>query len=379
MAFRQGGQADLGLIGVEPREDPAHRRRSWEFFGAPHHWNQKSLEDFLSGEGWKEINVRSRLRRQGQTVRIFHAISPPFRSQGCDSGFWQHTNTSNSCHITISLQGPRGLRKRPSLATEWVSGLKKKWTGTAPVVAPPAPQDSDLEDTINPEEGATPPAQESPSDTFRCKRPKVTPSTTAVGPATTSTTEFPAWTCCDDHGSGDCGFRAIARALAHDQGKDLSKDKIVTEASRLRTFAVGHLLKNKDQFVTNDQRAGAPEPASFEDYVMLASRRNFWIDGLLLHALSTRLGRILIVFVWNVEDSAWERHVLAPEFEKNLAKSIQKGSPLCLLLWGGHYRSLLPHKATVVPEDWLRETPGIPPLFSPLLYRIILPAERPFH
>ena len=61
---------------------------------------------------------------------------------------------------------------------------------------------------------------------------------------------------------------------------------------------------------------------------MLASRRNFWIDGLLLHALSTRLGRILIVFVWNVEDSAWERHVLAPEFEKNLAKSIQKGFSL---------------------------------------------------
>lgn len=95
---------------------------------------------------------------------------------------------------------------------------------------------------------------------------------------------------------------------------------MISEASRLRTLCVGHLLKNKggyenffapDPQATADQRDGHAEPDSFADYIMLASKKNFWIDGLLLMGLSNRLGRAFVVFMWSDRDSAWDRHVLA--------------------------------------------------------------------
>lgn len=86
--------------------------------------------------------------------------------------------------------------------------------------------------------------------------------------------------------------------------------------NRLHTLAVGHLLKNKtdvepffapDPSATPGQRNGQPEPDTFSDYVMLAAKKNFWVDGLLLAGLSHRLKRALVVFSWNAEDGAWER------------------------------------------------------------------------
>ena len=90
------------------------------------------------------------------------------------------------------------------------------------------------------------------------------------------------------------------RSLAVTQGKDYKKSKVVSEASRLRTLCVGHLLKNKadyedffapDPEATMEQRHGQEEPECFDDYIMLASKKNFWVDRLLLTGLSHRLGR----------------------------------------------------------------------------------------
>lgn len=123
------------------------------------------------------------------------------------------------------------------------------------------------------------------------------------------------------------------------QGRDSSREQIVSEGSRLRMLAVGHLLKNKEDFepffapdpiAIPGQKDGQPEPDTFSDYVMIGAKKNFWVGGLLLAELSHRIKRALVVFSWNAEDGAWERHVLAKKFEDGKAKS-PEGPPVCLV------------------------------------------------
>ena len=118
------------------------------------------------------------------------------------------------------------------------------------------------------------------------------------------------WSITDDHGSGDCGGRAIARSLAVWQGRDLNGEQLVSEGLRLRTVAVGHLLKNKagvefffapDLSATPEQRDGQQEPDNFFDYILV---------------------------VRNADVGAWERHVLAKKIEQGRAKS-PEGPPAC--------------------------------------------------
>lgn len=52
-------------------------------------------------------------------------------------------------------------------------------------------------------------------------------------------TQTDAWVIQDCGGSGDCAFRAIARAFAQIQKKDIPKEKITAEAAQLRVLAVG--------------------------------------------------------------------------------------------------------------------------------------------
>lgn len=360
LAFRQGGQSDIGLVGVDPKETRSSKRTAWELFGAPTHWHQQAIESFLTSEGWTEVAAKTKRRRNGQNVWFVHAICPPFQSHEADNGFWQYTNGDNSCHITVSLQGPR---KRPALPSEKLVGPRKKWTGgPAPSVMATQIDESEEEDASGVADSSV--VAEGPQKKFkqglvaRC-----------VDPDAVFKHKFPDWSIIDDQGSGDCGLRAIARSLAVMQGRDLSREQIVSEGSRLRTLAVGHLLKNKEDFepffapdptATPEQRDGQPEPDTFSDYVMIAAKKNFWVDGLLLAGLSHRIKRALVVFSWNAEDGAWERHVLAKKIEDGKAKS-PEGPPVCLILKDHHYRTVVPKTDQVkFPADWLRETAIVP-------------------
>lgn len=62
LPFRQGGQSDLGLVGVDPKETRSSKRTSRELFGAPTHWHQQAIESFLATEGWKEVAAQTRPR-----------------------------------------------------------------------------------------------------------------------------------------------------------------------------------------------------------------------------------------------------------------------------------------------------------------------------
>ena len=133
---------------------------------------------------------------------------------------------------------------------------------------------------------------------------------------------------------------------------------------------VGHLVNNPANFrdffapdpsCTPDQRDGLPEPDTFGDFCMHASRRNYWADGLMIMGLAQCLGRVFIIFCWNENDKAWQRHVIAPKFDKGLAKGINGAQEVCLLLRNGHYRSFVPKtNTTETPQAWFRETPLAP-------------------
>ena len=371
LALRQGGPHDVGLVGIDPMPNLRDRRRSWELFGAPSHWCQQQIDSFLMSEGWKNVVLKTRVHRRGQGVWLFQAICPPFQNGESDQGCWHYTNSDSTCHMSITLEGPR---KRKAFLTERVTGPKKQWTenGRLPIKKVMATQ-IDVSDSENepPKENCRDSKDNSPRNSQQDgsnKRPKTGLSAPEVNADDLLRKNHPQWQIRDDGGSGDCGFRSIARSLAVMQGKEYETPKVTSEASRLRTLCVGHLLKNKEDYekffapdpeATEVQRDGHAEPDSFPDYIMLASKKNFWIDGLLLMGLSHRLGRAFVIFVWSDLDSAWDRHVLAPAFDQKRAKS-PGGTPVCLVLKSGHYRALVPKSSDVkIPPEWLMETPAV--------------------
>lgn len=369
LALRQGGPHDVGLIGIDPRPESRTRQRSWELYGAPSHWYQHEVESFLTSEGWKSVVLKTRVRRRGQGVWLFQAICPPFQTGDLDGGSWSYTNADGSCHMSITLEGPR---KRKPFQTERLNGPRKQWTDKGhSFTRPQAATQIDSSDSEK-EEPKENPNGNSPRTTQQSgsnKRHKNVLPAGAVSADDWIAQNHPQWQIWDDGGSGDCGFRSTVRSLAVMQGKEYESTKVISEASRLRTLCVGHLLKNKGDYedffapdpqATADQRDGNPEPDSFSDYIMLASKKNFWIDGLMLMGLSHRLGRAFVVFVWSNRDKGWDRHVLAPSFDDKKKAKSPSGTPVCLLLKSGHYRALVPKTSDVkFPQEWLLETPMV--------------------
>ena len=234
------------------------------------------------------------------------------------ASFWQYCNPDGSCHTTVGLEVSR---KRQPLPSESIIAPRKHWTHTSSGTV--ATQlDSDSDELVSDHGTATGRGQHA------SKKSKTKHS--AVDAEHVLQQQFPSRSAKDDGGTGDCAFRAIARVLAFQQNKDLSDEKIVSEASRLRTLTVGHLTKNKETFSSfwaidpdsrPDQRDHLDEPETFSHYIMAAS--NFWVDELLLPALPHRLGRVIITFVWHPLGGAWQRHVLAPAFENHIASHSQ--------------------------------------------------------
>ena len=371
VALRQQGPHHLGLIGLTNHTSPMAKRRAWEIYGAPSHWYQEHITEFLSSEGWKDIQVRKKLRRRHQHVWLVHATCPPFQNEDPEQAtYWQYSDPQGEVHISITLE-KRPAKKVPP--GERLQAPKKKWTdpksfeqlgNTASSalhspsdVTPPIPEREDGKDR-------------SPRRNSGKGKAEAISSMPPVIAEEVFSRLHPDWTFHDDGGTGDCGFRSIARSIAVSQNKDLTIEKIITEGSRLRTMATGDLIKHAETFggffahdplETPAQRDFQPSPKDFQDYCMIASRRNFWIDGLLLYGLAHRLGCVFTIFNWNKRDEAWGRHVVSSKYEKAVAVPGQpKAHTVCLALKDGHYRALLPADKTIqIPNEWFAETPQV--------------------
>ena len=102
------------------------KRRAWEIYGAPSHWYQEHITEFLSSEGWKDIQVRTKLRRRHQHVWLVHATCPPFQNEDPEQAtYWQYSDPQGEVHISITLE-KRPAKKVPP--GERLQAPKKKWT-----------------------------------------------------------------------------------------------------------------------------------------------------------------------------------------------------------------------------------------------------------
>ena len=178
----------------------------------------------------------------------------------------------------------------------------------------------------------------------------------------------PGWKVNDPKGQGDCGFRSIAQAMTFSQQTTLDEQQLEREACKLRVLSVGHLVKNKhtdqnewqpDATATVEQCAGQDIPQDFSDYCMVISKKKFWMDGMMIHALMERLGTVIVVFVWNGEDKTWSRTVFARKFQDDVAQISKNGTaPVALLLQNQHFFLLQPEdKDAAMPLAWMKKTP----------------------
>ena len=397
LALRQAPSDDLGIVGGAADEAACSTAKPWVLHWAPPSWDQEDVLSFLQSQKWSAITVHARRRaaRKGDPpVWPLRAVPP-------ESACSLATHTFADGERSLFL-GPPAVRPcRPSVA-EKVPGPRRLSTSLseAPAPAPaPAPTQLDGDGDVTIAESASAAARPDakrasdqpteavgPAKHHRAPHGGVSgsapPSGTSAAPLpgnavdaddvlrlVLAETSAPAsWSLRELRNNGDCGFLAAAGAIAWSQGLSLDSAELGRQAARLRLLAVGHMAKHEASYSpswapdSSDQPqmfGSRPIPTCWREYIGAAAAKGFWVDGLLMRALSERTGHPIIVFRFDPVFKAWSRGVVAPWFAHGSATGPAGRSPLALVLRDGHYRALLPQVDAPFPSGWLRETASI--------------------
>ena len=393
LAYRQGGGANLGLIGAEPLDFSPPKATVWWVYDTPRSWLQEDLEDFLSEQQWRQTKVLSRRRlgsrKKASSSHVWVVKALPRETLTLDPPYTYADDTS-----CITITPEEGPRRQVPKTSEPLRAPRRKGGAPSGVWAAEddvAPTQLDAEVIDDDEEdegslhkarsfGAEPKAkasddkQRSRPHPYTKERPKqdrkVAVGTSLaqeeVDPDRLLLNQNPSWTLHDNQGAGDCGFRSFAQGLAFASGKQLSEAQLACEASKLRLLAVAHLNKHVDTFAPQwaqdpeekpEHRGFQPEATTFKEYTQLATRRDFWLDGMLLAALCERVGTPCVVWSLKAGTSSWQRSVIAPWIENGQAQAARKAvKGVALVLRDGHYRTFKPPDSESVPTQWLLET-----------------------
>eukprot|EP00435_Cladocopium_sp_Y103_P072435 s132_g40.t1 len=372
LAFRQGGGSDLGLVGGNAMDFPTNTSKQFILQGTPKHWETHYVVKLLNDQKWSQVEVLTRRRgHHGQNGPqwVFKG-TPPENSGGVT--YWYFADTAGDCAVHMNIF-PEGPRKRKVPLAEWVTPLKKRWVDNK---RDPPKRDLSIvvpsqETNPNNDEGSG--RQRSPrrdAATAASQQAATQAAPARPAPAAQSNQllrDNPGFEEVDRGGNGDCFFRIAAHWMIFFQKKDIKHDKMATEASKLRLAAVDHVSKHKKEYMPFwapdpdepvEYRANQDAPSSFDAYVKVAAKQQYWVDDLLLSALSTRLGCIFVIFCWNETSKVWIRFVQAPKFESGIAVATGKiRDPMIFLLKGKHYTGLCPKDdGFECPQNWLRET-----------------------
>ena len=354
---------------------------SWIVYGAPKGRIGEDVDAFLKDQGWVSIQILTRKRSSKKKSAVLIWIVKALRPQNVvqDTSYMYADVTS--C-VTVALEGSR--RKPSSAVSERVPGPKKVWnssvTNRAEDVEATLP-DSDEETCVAPALPAlkattckTRTERDSGRQRLRSPKDRHRPEREESDPDELLFKQCPGWRFVDSGGSGDCGFRVIARGIAESQGKVLTAAQFASEAAKLRLLAVGHLSKHSKSFepfwATDpeelpEHRANREPAQCFKNYTRKASCREFWFDGMLAEALSARLGTPLVIWTFNETSHHWQRSVTAPWFEGGRAqRALKAPAAVSLVLRSGHYRTLCPPEQGIeCPEPWMCETERRPRSF----------------
>ena len=384
IAFRQGGGSDLGLAGADPAEFMERKPQVWCLYDSPKAWVPEDVLSFLDEQGWLQTEILHRRRgpkKGSNPTWVFKATRPEGHD---DVVSFTYADVDRS--ITIAAREVK--RKPANHSTEKIRAPKKIWEAG---VASWRDETTDVDGADDDDQSvrshpavvaATPKAKAAPCvdlleiESTRARSrspPKKGPSKTSKPgklalPDDLLLLQCPGWRILDNGGQGDCGFRSIAQGLAISAGKVLDEQALACEASRLRLLAVGHLNRHEESFATTwtqdpeelpEHRGHQPAPATFKEFTQLATRKDFWLEGMLAQALAIRLGTPLIIWSFCSRTNCWQRSVLAPWFEQGVAKAARKAAPaVSLVLMGGHYRTLCPPPDAKEshPVAWLQQT-----------------------
>ena len=208
----------------------------------------------------------------------------------------------------------------------------------------------------------------------RCRSPKSRvpkPTDVAKEPLVSSEVDDSiqqVWSRRNQGGTGDCAFRCLAAAVHwNSTGEALGEEGSRREGALIRAKGVSHLRKHIKDYIANfardrDVAPASPTPdaqADYEQYLQQMSGPHTWADGLILQAISARLGTPLVI--WVRGSNEWRRVCLAPAFSDDgeggcFAKSAKRVKPIILLLENSHYTWLQPASGAEAPLQWLRQS-----------------------
>lgn len=376
LKFRMGGGSDIGMVATK-QDTFDVKPLTVEISGTPPGWDGADIKEFLTTQGWTNMEVLARRRLGRRQVKwIFRALPP--RAEvlaGVAQPTWQYEDALNpQLQIFIAKAPPRVPKQFESVPVRPPKKSYRETTMNLEVLEidntqldPPSQEDlKNDNDTDESDKAEKRERSRSPAKVRNSTKPNLVPhAEDEVALAMKH-----GWMETDLGGTGDCGWRSLAAAIAFQEtGKDLEPEEARRKGASIRAKAVGHMRNNQwdyINFVAQDK--GIPPEADSPDlseawghYLDAMSQPDTWIDGLALKAASAKLA--IPVVIWKLKDNVWLRTTLAPQFKNDLAMGKKGCKPVVLLLQDQHYTVLNPvGKNAELNESWLRSTAFVSPM-----------------
>ena len=154
-------------------------------------------------------------------------------------------------------------------------------------------------------------------------------------------------------GTGDCAFRAFADAVAwtknHSESDNITEAEAISQAAWYRTQTINHLSNHTADYISFFDESSRGE--TYQDWLERASDSSYYVNGLMLQALSTKTGTPLIIFYQDRKSKSWHRICVAAKFKDNYACASKDCNPVILQLTDSHYVSLRHPKKLLSPKD----------------------------
>ena len=268
LKYRSGGGKDLGCL-LAPGETPPHQPQVVAVQGVPKGWEAGDVLNFLHSVAWKDCATIGRRSMGPGSMSWLVKGLPPDHSP---SGSWQYVDADNdNLIIYISKPSPRPQKQ---VSRTFVQPPKRQFRQQSGKSAEetPVPEDAEMEGPQEADQDSQRHVREADDDLLR--------SFLACG-----------WKVHDLGGTGDCGYRSLAGAIAHNNGQKLDETEVVREGARIRYQAVSYMrrrLSDFKQFLVPDQTIAPEDEAPDHDQLVqqfLTLRRPSHIRGFADHHL----------------------------------------------------------------------------------------------
>ena len=373
--YRSGGGKDLGVKRL-PSDQIQTRQTLVSILGVPPDWDCQDLSSFLEAQKWTDLEIIQKKPLNRRCVRWLVKGFPPDSSQGP----WKYSGLEDAddtfIHISkMETRKPVGTKqtwyveppKRANKFEDWFHQKSHTETNEETQETAITQLDDDEDDATTGEKRERSPRRKTQGQVDR---------TTGKDPPKSSKTlnediirEFISrgWERKNVGGTGDCGWRSLAAAIAWNQDEVLDESLATSRGALLKTQAISYMRKHRDDFapfLKKDKDSSPSEkPEKPEDvnkrvdaFLAEAALPQTWICGATLLAAAKKQGIPIIIWYRTKETEAWTRCCLAPAWKDGKPKCASNEKPVTLVLEEQHYTWLAKPKSQNIPDAWLRES-----------------------